>query len=82
MTEDYQPYFEGIKIAVVPGMADNVSVAAQKSNLFYGTDLLSDATEIKMLDMATLDGSDNVRVVVKWTGGVQVGIAADITYQT
>ena len=52
MNGDYEPVFEGYKIAVCPGMADNELVAAQKSNLFFGTDLLSDATRITLMDMA------------------------------
>ena len=40
MNGDYAPVFEGYKIAVCPGMADDELVAAQKSNLFFGTDLL------------------------------------------
>ena len=75
----YSPEFEGVKIAVCQGMPDNQMVAAQKSNLFFGTDLVSDHSEIRMLDMADLDGSDNIRVVAKFTGGVQHGIGADIT---
>tara|TARA_R100001198_G_scaffold1198_1_gene893 strand:+ start:513 stop:1427 length:915 start_codon:yes stop_codon:yes gene_type:complete len=75
----YSPEFEGVKIAVCQGMPDNTMVAAQKSNLFFGTDLVSDHSEIRMLDMADLDGSDNIRVVAKFTGGVQHGIGADIT---
>ena len=80
MQADYVPTFEGIKIAVVGGMNDNELVAAEKSNMFFGTDLLSDAVSIAMLDMAKLDGSDNLRVVCKYTAGVQTGIASDITY--
>jgi hypothetical protein len=53
-------------------------VAAQKSNLFFGTDLVSDHTEIRMLDMSDLDGSDNIRVVAKFTAGVQVAQGADV----
>ena len=75
----YSPEFEGVKIAVCQGMPDNTMVAAQKSNLFFGTDLVSDHSEIRMLDMSDLDGSDNIRVVAKFTGGVQHGIGADIT---
>jgi len=75
----YSPEFEGVKIAVCQGMPDNQMVAAQKSNLFFGTDLVSDHSEIRMLDMADLDGSDNIRVVAKFTGGCQHGIGADIT---
>ena len=46
MNGDYQPMFEGYKLAVCNGMAENELVIAQKSNLFFGTDLLSSATRI------------------------------------
>ena len=79
MNGDYEPVFEGYRIAVVPGMKDNELVIAEKSNLFFGTDLLSDATRISLLDMAALDGSDNMRMVARYSAGVQTGIGADIT---
>jgi len=78
MNGDYDAVFEGIKLAVCNGMKDNVLVAAERSNLFFGTDLLSDQTRIQMLDMANLDGSDNMRVVARYSGGTQVGIGADV----
>lgn len=81
MNGDYVPVFEGITIQPCPGMPDNQMVAAETSNLFYGTDLISDDTNIKMLDMTQLDGSDNMRVVAKFSGGVQVGIGADVVSQ-
>lgn len=70
--------FDGVKIFVANGMADNTAMAAEKSNLFFGTGLMSDQNEVKVLDMADLDGSDNVRVVMRFTAGVQYGIGADI----
>ena len=82
MNGDYEPVFEGYKIAVCPGMVDDQLVAAQKSNLFYGTDLLSDATRIVMMDMSALDGSDNMRLVARYSGGVQTGVGADIVRQS
>ena len=82
MNEDYQPVFEGIKIAVVPGMVDNQMVFAQSSNLFFGTDLLSDSTRISLLDMANLDGSDNINLVARYTAGVVTGVGADIVRQS
>ena len=82
MNGDYEPVFEGYKIAVCPGMVDNQLVAAEKSNLFYGTDLLSDATRITLMDMAALDGSDNMRLVARYSGGVQTGVGADIVRQS
>ena len=82
MNGDYVPVFEGYKIAVCNGMLDNKLVAAEKSNLFFGTDLLGDQTRIALMDMAALDGSDNMRLVARYSGGVQLGIGADIVYQS
>ena len=82
MNGDYEPVFNGYKIAVCPGMIANQVVIAEKSNLFFGTDLLSDATRINLLDMSTLDGSDNIRLVARYSGGVQSGVGADIVRQS
>lgn len=70
--------FDGVKIFVANGLADDNMMAAQKSNLFFGTGLLSDHNLVKLLDMADLDGSENVRVVMRFTAGVQYGIGSDI----
>jgi len=78
MGDNFVPMYNGIKIAVCPGMVDNKMCAAQKSNLFFGTDLLSDHTSIKVLDMGELDGSDNIRVVAKFTAGTQHAQGSDI----
>jgi hypothetical protein len=78
MNKDYDAVFEGVKIAVCPGMRNDTMVAAQKSNLYLGCDLLSDATRITILDMAALDGSDNMRLVARYSAGVKQGIGADI----
>lgn len=70
--------FDGVKIFVANGLGDNTAIAAEKSNLFFGTGLLADHNEVKVLDMSDLDGSDNVRVVMRFTAGVQYGIVEDI----
>jgi hypothetical protein len=70
--------FDGVKIFVANGLANNVAIAAQKSNLFFGTGLLSDQNEVKVIDMADIDGSQNVRVVMRFTAAVQYGIVQDI----
>jgi hypothetical protein len=72
--------FNGIEIVLCPGMSDDKIVAAQKSNLFFGTGLLSDHNEVRVLDMANLDGSQNYRVIMRYTAGVQFGIGQDIVY--
>jgi len=68
----------GVKIFVCPGMSDNKMYAAQRSNLYFGTGLLNSTNEVKTLDMADLDGSNNVRMVMRFTSAVQFGIAADL----
>jgi hypothetical protein len=70
--------FDGVKLFVANGLADNTAVAAEKSNLYFGTGLLADHNEVKVIDMGDIDGSQNVRVVMRFTAGVQYGIGADI----
>ena len=70
--------FDGVRIFVANGLADNTAMAAEKSNLYFGTGLLSDHNEVKVIDMADIDGSQNVRIVMRFTAGVQYGIGADI----
>ena len=70
--------FDGVKLFVANGLADNDAIATTKDNLFFGTGLLADHNEVKVLDMADLDGSDNVRVVMKFTAGAQVGVIEDV----
>jgi len=70
--------FDGVKLFVANGLANNVAMAAEKSNLYFGTGLLSDHNEVKVIDMADIDGSQNVRVVMRFTAGVQYGIVDDI----
>lgn len=74
--------FEGIEVVYTPGMPTDHIVAAQKSNLYFGTGLLSDHQEVKVLDMADLDGSQNVRVIMRFTSGVQYGIGSECVLLT
>ena len=74
--------FEGIEVLYTPGMPSDHIVAGQKSNLYFGTGLISDHNEVKVLDMADLDGSQNVRVIMRFTAGVQYGIGSDLVLLT
>ena len=62
--------FDGVKLFLAEGLPSNEMVAAQSSNLFFGTSLMSDWNEVKVLDMADLDGSQNVRFVMRFTANV------------
>ena len=70
--------YNGIDLVHCPGMTSSYMVAATKSNLFFGTGLLSDYNEVKLLDMADLDGSQNYRVIFRYTADTQFGIGQDI----
>ena len=70
--------FEGINIFVAKGFGSNKALLTPKSNLFFGTGLLDDRNEVRVIDMADSDGSQNVRVVMRYTAGVQIGIGSDI----
>ena len=70
--------FQGIPLFTAPGLGADKMVAAESSNLFFGTGLLNDWQEVKLIDMADIDGSQNVRVVLRGSAGVQHGIGSDI----
>ena len=72
--------FQGIEIVHAPGMKASTLVAAQKSNLHFGTGLMSDYNEVRVLDMAQLDGSQNFRVIMRYTADTEFGIGQDIVY--
>jgi len=70
--------FDGINIFVAKGLGDNTMIAAQKSNLYFGTGILNDQNIVKVIDMADIDGSQNVRVIMRFTAGVQQVFGGDI----
>jgi len=75
--------FDGVKIFVCNGMTNDYAIAAQKSNLYFGTGLLNDLTnEVQVIDLADIDGSQNVRVVMRFTAAVQYGVGAEIVLYT
>jgi len=74
--------YSGYPIEVIGATSNHAIVAGQKSNLFFGTGLKSDLNEVKILDMAELDGSDNVRVVMRFTGDTQVVYPNEVAIYT
>jgi hypothetical protein len=70
--------FQGIELALCPGLPASAMVAAQKSNLFFGTGLMSDYNQVKVLDMEDLDGSQNFRIIMRYTADTEYGIGNDI----
>ena len=73
-------FFDGVKVVAANGLANDTMVSTLKSNLYFGTGLLSDQNEIKVLDMADLDGSKNVRFIARYTASVQIAILEDVVF--
>ena len=72
--------FDGIKLFMAEGLANDRMLAAQVSNLYYGVSLLSDTQEARVIDVSAYDGSDNIRVVMRMAAGAQIGVASDVIY--
>ena len=71
--------FDGIPVVVANGMADDTAMAAESSNLFFGCGLLSDINqEVKYIDMSEVYGSQNCRIIMRMSAGVQYAIGSDI----
>ena len=74
--------YDGIPVFVANGMNDDTMMAAQVSNLYFGTSLLSDLQEARVVDVSQYDGSDNIRVIMRMSAGCQIGVADDcVLYQ-
>ena len=74
--------FEGIQVQHAPGMPSDHIVVGEKSNLFFGTGLLADHNEVKLIDTSEILGDQNVRLIMRFTSGVQYGIGSDLVLQT
>lgn len=73
--------FNGIPLFVANGLPNDVMVASVTENLAFGCGLQNDTNTVKFIDMADIDGSENVRFIMRWTAGTQVGIVEDcVTY--
>jgi hypothetical protein len=63
-----------------PGMSDDTMAMYQKSNLWFGTNLLDQWNNVAVLDMYQYDLSDNVRFAASFFAGVQYGFGAEIAF--
>ena len=71
-------YFDGVKVFLAQGLASGTALLAQKSNLYFATGLLNDMNEVSVLDLAQIDGSQNCRVVMRFTADAKYGFAEDL----
>ena len=76
--EDKPLNYIGIPIAVAPGLEANQFVLSHKSNLYFGTESVSDFNEVFLKDMHDIDLSDNVRFAAYSVMGTQIGWPEEI----
>ena len=70
----------GYPIYACPGIPDEVIVGTHSSNLNFGSNILTNLTEVNVIDRSPIDGSDNVRFVMRYSAGVQHGVGGDIAF--
>lgn len=74
-------FYDGIPVFMANGMAANTAIATPSSNLHFATGLLNDMNEVRTIDLADIDGSQNVRVIMRFTADANYGFAEDmVTY--
>lgn len=71
-------YYAGVKVVLLPALANNTAICTYVENLYFGTGLVSDHNEVKVIDTGDTLGDQNVRLVMRMTGGVQYSIVEDI----
>ena len=71
-------YFDGVRIFVANGLANNTALLSQKSNLYFATGLLNDMNEVRVIDTAETLGDDNVRIIMRFTADAKYGFAEDV----
>ena len=63
--------FDGIKLFVAHGLTGSTAICTTVDNIFFGCGLENDKNVVKVIDMADVDGSENVRIIMRMTGAVQ-----------
>lgn len=71
ITKPQPTMYKGLPLVFV-GLANNHIVASIKENLHVGTDLTGDFLEYRILDMSMLDGSDNIRIKMRFSLDTQI----------
>ena len=68
----------GIPIHVCQGMPNDCLVLTYEENLVVGSNLNTDYTSAQYIDAWQFDGSDNVKIAMRFGLGCQVGMPEDV----
>lgn len=74
--------FAGIPLFLANGLQTDYMFAGRISNLFMGTGLVNDWNDVRTLDMADKDGSQNVRIIMRFTADVNYVFGSEIVLYT
>jgi len=69
--------YREIELVGVP-LADNKMLAAEPANLFFGTDLLDDDMEYKIIDLYDTTGDNKIRVIMRFSADQNYAISSEV----
>lgn len=79
-TGNFDLNYIGVKIIESKGLPDNVMVAAEPNNLWFGTDLMSDLSDVTLIPQRNISGASTVRFITEFKFGVQYGVSSEIVW--
>ena len=74
--------YKGKKMVSLPGLPANTILATRKPNLRFGTDLLADKNEVKVIDLSETTGDDLLRYKMRMRAGVNYVYGSQIVMHT
>ena len=77
-TKDAEPEFLGIRLMLAQGLAVNTAVAAETTNLFLISDLMSDFDDVRVLPQMDVTGDDTVRITGRVKFAVSYAYSAEV----
>jgi len=72
LAEGFAQNYKGYEIITPAGMPDDTFLFAQRDNLYFGTDLLTDHINASILNLRDVTGDDVTRVIMQFSGGCQI----------
>ena len=71
-------FYDGIKVLHCPGMTSTKMMAATSDNMIFGSSLFSELNQASVLDLSSIDGSQNSRVILRGSAAVAIGVGSDV----
>jgi len=72
LADGFAQNYKGYEIITPAGFPDDTFLFAQRENLYFGTDLLTDHINASILNLRDVTGDDVTRVIMQFSGGCQI----------